>query len=128
MQSFLNLVFQTEQLPCSGVETNCQKNQFLLSYLLLRQFVTRHWQVEYACCAALTPGTKGIMRLNQCSRLIYCYELSPVTNCRLLRIVACCELSPHSIFCMVFKTFTKNCEFGCLQVAYYYIETIRTYI
>ena len=37
-------------------------------------------------------------------RIVAGYELSPVTNCRLLRIVACCELSPHSVF---FAWFSK---------------------
>ena len=40
--------------------------------------------------------------MNQCSplnlllRIVARLELSPVKNCRLLRIVACYELSPHA--------------------------------
>ena len=55
-----------------------------------RQFVTRHWQVKYACSAALTSG--GISERNIAREsvipvysIVACYELSPVTNGRLLR-------------------------------------------
>ena len=76
-----------------------------------RQFLTRHWQVEYACSAALKSGTRGILRVNQCSpllllRIVDCYKLSIVTNCRWLRIVACYELLPHGCLSLFFQ----NCK------------------
>ena len=54
-----------------------------------------YWHEAYAYSGSLTFSTRGILFLNQCLplnvllRIVACYELSLVTNCRLLRIFAC---------------------------------------
>ena len=54
----------------------------------MREFVTRHFQIDYADSVSLKPDTRGILRVNHCCtlnlqlRIICFYELL-----RLLRIL-----------------------------------------
>ena len=70
---------------------------FKVTILIRRNFVTGHIHKSISVHLVGTLNHRSIPERSGASVSFLpmpCYEVSSVTNCRLLRLVACCELSP----------------------------------